>query len=452
MLTNHKHCHFVYLTQPLAFASRLPRLGFIALVPLRVILVAWSLLYALLFRLESTPQFIIVQNPPSIPTLPVLKLVNAVTHSKLVIDWHNTGYSVLALRLGTNHPVVKLARAFEFGFGRSAHAHLCVTEGMKQSLQKDAQLKGNVRVFYDRPPSTFHRLSAEEAHEFFSREPTFVADSSLSSFRSNDLPNSTLFTQKPDSGPAMFDRDRPALLVSATSWTPDEDFNILLEALSLYDKAFTSYEQAKGGLRSGSRERERTIKLPKIVVVVTGKGAGRTNFEQRVTELENTEWKNVKVRTSWLAIEDYPKLLGSADLGICLHTSTSGVDLPMKVVDMFGCELPVCAVDFPCLIELVRNGRNGVVFQTAQDLANSLIDLLRYKQREEPEITEVGEGLYPLTSKLAELKQGIRTVSYGHSRQSQQEKGDAASLTDSGLHAWRDWNTNWNQVVKPLLL
>ena len=39
---------------------------------------------------------------------------------------------------------------------------------------------------------------------------------------------------------------------------------------------------------------------------------------------------------------------------------------------MFGSNLPVCAIDFACLNELVQDGVNGFVFQDGQQLASQV--------------------------------------------------------------------------------
>ena len=68
-------------------------------------------------------------------------------------------------------------------------------------------------------------------------------------------------------------------------------------------------------------------------MVVTGSGPLRAECEARMAGMA---LRRCAVRTVWLEAADYPLLLGSADLGVCLHASSSGLDLPMKIVDMFG--------------------------------------------------------------------------------------------------------------------
>ena len=116
----------------------------------------------------------------------------------------------------------------------------------------------------------------------------------------------TLFTTRSAEGVYELRRDRPALLVSSTSWTPDEDFSVLLEALRRFDS-----RTASGASPT----------LPLVMVVVTGKGPDKAKYVER---MKAERMSRVAVCTAWLEPQDYPLLLGSADLGICLHTSTSG--------------------------------------------------------------------------------------------------------------------------------
>lgn len=158
--------------------------------------------------------------------------------------------------------------------------------------------------------------------------------------------------------------DRPALVITSTSWTPDEDFSILLKALTLYEHRARGVNSSVAANSDGRRGR-----LPKLLMIVTGRGDLREHYMNEIDRLEREEhWEWVRCRSVWMSTQDYPTLLGkkdaislneryitdaagavvtgSADLGVSLHSSSSALDLPMKVVDMFGCGLPVCALDF----------------------------------------------------------------------------------------------------------
>ena len=98
-----------------------------------------------------------------------------------------------------------------------------------------------------------------------------------------------------------------------------------------------------------------------MFLVITGKGPEKEFYLRKISEKEKN-WKYITIKTVWLESYLYPKFVGAADLGVCLHYSSSGVDLPMKVVDMFGAGVPVLAINYQTINELVIDGKNGLVF------------------------------------------------------------------------------------------
>ena len=145
---------------------------------------------------------------------------------------------------------------------------------------------------------------------------------------------------------------RLPLVVCPTSWTPDEDFDLLLEALE-------------------RTERQLRIQASSLGVILTGRGPLRESFEARAARRGFTA---ITLRTIWLEPADYPTLVGMADLGLCLHQSSSGLDLPMKLADLSGAGVPSAVYDYaPVLGEVMATGQHGVTFRDPGDLANVLI-------------------------------------------------------------------------------
>lgn len=147
----------------------------------------------------------------------------------------------------------------------------------------------------------------------------------------------------------------------------------------------------------------------------------------------------------------------------------------MKVVDMFGCGLPVCALDFKWYVldpkfssklnippnsrslhELVIDGLNGLVFKNASQLAEQL---------------EVGRRLFPLYSLLILSTQALfmsfpespRLSALRSSLSKASQKPSSSPHIHLPLHQnteskdvaswhWETWEENWGRTVRPLIL
>ncbi len=293
----------------------------------RIGLRLWRALRAL-----EPPDLVLVQNPPAFPTLAVTWFSLRRRGVRFVIDWHNLGYTLLRLRLGQWHPAVRLARWFERRDARRVDANLCVSRGLARFLETRFGVK-EAHVLYDRPAAAFAPVDRAQREQY----------------------RQALFARLGVRGGVV------GFIVCPTSWTEDEDFDVVIDAALLLEERIRGWEAAGPSRR-----------FPDLVVLVTGDGARRAEFERRFAGLQA---RRVQLRARWLEPEDYPRTVGSADLGLCLHRSSSGLDIPMKIADLFGAGVPVCALDYGAsLAERVRHGDNGLLFSRARQLADLLFD------------------------------------------------------------------------------
>ncbi|KAH8900276.1 hypothetical protein GQ53DRAFT_214539 [Thozetella sp. PMI_491] len=314
-------------------AKRPGFLPFILYAPIKVVLQVGQLLWVLCYATKPA-QWLLVQNPPTIPTLAIAALVCRLRGTKLIIDWHNYGWTILAGTRGAKHPLVGVSKLFEVYFGRLGHTNLTVTHAMARQLRAEPySIQGPIVPVHDRPAAIFQPITSPSL-----REKALMKT-----------------IQRKELIPAVLSGSMK-LVVSSTSWTPDEDFGYLLEAL-------VKYESQKQG--------------PPLLVVITGKGPQKQMYLDSIAKLQRQGiLPSVIVETAFLPFADYAALLAAADLGVCLHNSSSGVDLPMKVVDMFGAGLPVAAYSaYESFGELVKDGENGYGFETSEELAELFLRL-----------------------------------------------------------------------------
>jgi len=218
----------------------------------------------------------------------------------------------------------------------------------KQLRNRPYNVRSPIFTLHDRPAAIFQPILNNDARRAFLER----------------LPETSRFADDILQG-------KIRLLVSSTSWTPDEDFNLLLSALCAYPS---------------------NKNLPPILAVITGKGPQKQMYLDLIASLtESNKMSNINISTAWLTAEDYATLLACADLGVCLHKSSSGVDLPMKVVDMFGAGLPVVGYgDYESWEELVKEGVNGRGFVKSRDLTRILEEL--FSDPEGKELAELRKG------------------------------------------------------------
>ena len=127
--------------------QKLRKISYYIYVLIRIIFQILQILYFMIFKI-GTIEFILIQNPPSIPNLMAIWLASIVKRYKIVIDFHNYGYTILALNV-KNKMIIKVAKWYEHFFGKKCSKAFCVSDYMKEDLKKNWNIEAT--TLYDRP-------------------------------------------------------------------------------------------------------------------------------------------------------------------------------------------------------------------------------------------------------------------------------------------------------------
>ena len=326
---------------------KLPKFLFIFVALIKIITQIFSLSWILL-RIPKF-RFLILQNPPGIPAMLICWIICKLRGSKFIIDWHNYGYTILKVN---NRPqfLVNLACKYEKYLGKKSDVNFCVSQAEKRDLKKEFGI--DAVCLPDRPvKGLFKFLNENEANELYKKY-----SNELSSLIDSHLPENK--------------NNKPIVMISSTSWTPDEDFSLLLDSFIKTEEMILEHIEDKDQKSIVNMTKD---KIKKILFLITGRGPLRDKFMKKVSE---ANLKYFDVKSIWLESDDYPKLLSLVDLGISLHYSSSGIDLPMKVVDMFSGCLPVASIYYDTIVELVEENKNGFLFKNDKDLCKILKNVI----------------------------------------------------------------------------
>lgn len=81
-----------------------------------------------------------------------MKLIKC-NRMKLIIDWHNYGYSILRVN-NVNKALVFMGKLYEMWLGKFGDYHLCVSKAMQKDLENKFKLK-KVYPLYDKATNKF---------------------------------------------------------------------------------------------------------------------------------------------------------------------------------------------------------------------------------------------------------------------------------------------------------